>query len=498
MAIRFKVKAGSAAGHKTPLLAVIRPEGKGEALHGALGEAIEAQLARLERRRKANGGDGEAETLLALPDGAGAESLLVLELDQIRHMPAGEKLRTAAAKAVRAAERVKAATVTIALDGPAGAAAAGAVAEGCLLGGYRFEKYKSKKNGDKPLTVELLVASRAQARVKEAIARAEKIAAGVSLARDLVNEPPSELVPGDLAAAARAMAREEGLQVEVLDEKALIKNGYMGTVTVGRASAHRPCMMILRYGQKIKSPVHLVLVGKAITFDTGGICIKPAKDMWEMKGDMAGGGAVIGAMKAIARLRPDIRVTAIVPSAQNAIGRDALLPGDIIRAKNGKTVHVDNTDAEGRLILMDALIRAKEEGATHVVDAATLTGSVVRALGPALAGIFGTDQELVDQVIAAGRAVGEDYWQLPLVDEYRDMLKSDIGDLDNSGRSPNAGSIVAALFLREFVDPSLKWAHLDIAGPFLLTKPWRYFRPGGTGFGVRTFVELAERLAAEK
>lgn len=496
MTVKFKVKAGKVAGHKTPLLVLFRGEADGGKISGDLAPAAESRIAALlPREQKEPGSGGGGELLLALPEGDGADRVLVLDLGQFRHMPLPEKLKTAAARAVQAAEKLHLGAVTLALDAPGGREALRSAVEGALLGAYRFEKYKGKKKEARPVTVELLLESGAQAEAKAVIARQEKISDAVAFARDLVNEPPSELVPEGLAAAARAMAGEEGLSVEVLDEKALVKNGYMGTYHVGRGSAHRPCMMILRYGARIKSPVHLVLVGKAITFDTGGISIKPAKDMWEMKGDMAGGAAVLGAMRAIARLRPAVRVTAIVPSAQNMIGRNALLPGDVIRAKNGKTVHIDNTDAEGRLILMDALIRAKEEGGTHVVDAATLTGSVVRALGTSVSGVFGTDQELVDRVIAAGRRTGEQLWQLPLVEEYRDMLKSDIADMDNSGRSPNAGAIVAALFLREFVDPSLKWAHLDIAGTFLTNKTWRYFRPGATGFGVRTFVELAEDLA---
>jgi leucyl aminopeptidase len=217
-----------------------------------------------------------------------------------------------------------------------------------------------------------------------------------------------------------------------------------------------------------------------------------------MKGDMAGGAAVLGAMMAIARLKPAIRITAVVPSVINAIDSRAILPGDIIKSRSGKTVHVDNTDAEGRLILMDALDRAQDEGATHVIDAATLTGSIVRALGVNVTGVFGNDQELVDAIRAAGSKVGEEFWQMPLVDEYRAQLDHTIADMDNVGKGPNGGSITAALFLREFIRPETKWAHLDIAGTSMADKDWKYFAKGATAVGVRTFVELAEQYAGKK
>jgi leucyl aminopeptidase len=242
-----------------------------------------------------------------------------------------------------------------------------------------------------------------------------------------------------------------------------------------------------------KSGPHLALVGKGVCFDTGGISIKPAGDMWRMKGDMAGAGAVLGAMMAIAKLKPSIPVTGILVLALNAVDAHSLLPGDVLRARNGKTIHVDNTDAEGRLILTDGLYEAKERGATHCVDVATLTGACSRALGPALAGLFSNDDGLAEELLRAGQAHGEGFWRLPLVEEYRSMLKTDNADLNNVG-GPTAGAITAALFLEEFVAPGMKWAHLDIAGTGLPGKPRTGMAPGATGFATRTLAALALAL----
>jgi leucyl aminopeptidase len=215
--------------------------------------------------------------------------------------------------------------------------------------------------------------------------------------------------------------------------------------------------------------------------------------MWEMKGDMSGGAAVLAAMQAIGKLKPPVNVIGIVPAAENSPDANAQRPGDIFRAKNGKTIMVDNTDAEGRLILTDGLFVAGQEKATHIVDAATLTGACVRALGPSIAGIMGNSPELIDAVVASGRNHGESYWELPLPEEYKEMLKSPYADINNIGGAV-AGASTAGLFLQEFVPEDTAWAHLDIAGPFLMEKNWKYYEPGGVGFGTKTMVDLAERF----
>ncbi len=251
-------------------------------------------------------------------------------------------------------------------------------------------------------------------------------------------------------------------------------------------------MMEMTYTPDGDSDVHLVLLGKGVTFDTGGISIKGAEDMHLMVGDMAGAAAVLGAMEVIGRLRPRIKVTAVVFSAENKPGSKACRPGDIIRYKNGLSVHIENTDAEGRLLLADGLIRAGELQATHIVDVATLTGACARALGPSFTGVMGMNRKLVNAVTRAGGNHGESYWRLPLPVEYREMLKTPHADLNNVG-GPKAGATTAALFLKEFVPGNTPWVHLDIAGTFWKSKPWKYYKEGPSGTAVKTLADLALR-----
>jgi leucyl aminopeptidase len=261
-------------------------------------------------------------------------------------------------------------------------------------------------------------------------------------------------------------------------------------------------MIIMRYkpanhvsGKKNSKRMRVGLVGKAVTFDTGGISLKPAKEMWAMKGDMAGGAAVLGAMACIGKIKPRFPVTAVIPAVHNAISDTAYHPGAILHHRSGKTIHVDNTDAEGRLILIDAFEKAKEERVTHLIDLATLTGSCIRALGEGMSGGFGTSEKMLDVLRTAGERSGEIIWPLPLYEEYRERLKHHAADINNVTQNPNAGAITAALFLKEFIPQGIPWIHLDIAGPFIVTKPWKYFKEGGTGYGVRTLVNFIEDVA---
>jgi leucyl aminopeptidase len=297
-----------------------------------------------------------------------------------------------------------------------------------------------------------------------------------------------------IADRAREIGKELDLQTEVLDQAGLKARGYMGCLRVGQGSSHPPYMVILRHVPEKPSAETLVLVGKGITFDSGGISLKPSDRMWEMKGDMAGAAAVLFAMRALGRLRPALKVIGILCCAENLPDGNAQRPGDIFTAKNGKSVMVDNTDAEGRLVLTDGLARAGEEGATHVVDIATLTGAVVRALGPSLAGVLGNDQALIRRIVRSGENQGEAFWELPLVEEYRESLKTPYADLNNIAGGGLAGAITAGLFLREFVPEKTAWAHLDIAGPMFKDKDWKYYEAGAIGFGVKTLVDLVERF----
>ena len=293
--------------------------------------------------------------------------------------------------------------------------------------------------------------------------------------------------------------------------KQLEKEGFMGHVTVGKGSSHEPHMITLSYdGTKFAngkpsgrstdtksanrtSRDHLVIVGKGLTFDTGGLCLKPAKSMPEMISDMSGAATALAAIQAIATLKLPIKVSAVCCLAENAIGNKSVLPGDIFKAKNGKTVMVDNTDAEGRLVLSDGLAEAGLIGATHIVDLATLTGAMVRALGYAVTGFFSNDDDLALKVINCGEACCEKFWSMPLEEEYADALKDKFADLKNTGS--DAGAISAALFLQEFVPENTAWTHWDIAGTAFVTKKWKYTEYGATGFGVQTLIELAREMS---
>ena len=315
---------------------------------------------------------------------------------------------------------------------------------------------------------------------------------GVNMARNLIATPASDCTPDFLAKTCKKLSSTYGFSYQSFGPKQLETHGYAGLVAVGKGADNSPRMIEMTYSPEQESPVHLVLLGKGVTFDSGGISIKGADGMHLMVGDMSGAAAVIGAMEVLGRLKPAIKVTAIVVSAENKPGSKSYRPGDIIRYKNGTSVHVENTDAEGRLILADGLIRAGELGATHIVDLATLTGACARALGPSFTGILGANRKLVNAITRAGGNHGESYWRLPMPIEYQDMLKSVHADINNVG-GPRAGATTAALFLKEFVPARTPWVHLDIAGTFWKKKPWKYYCEGPSGTGVKTIADLALR-----
>jgi leucyl aminopeptidase len=405
-----------------------------------------------------------------------------------------ERIKIFASKAVNWGGDFNLANVTFLLNGQDGATYFGKAIEGIILGSYSFDKYKVEKNRYLDGTNVSLVSSDDAFRLcSKKFERYSLVSQITNECRDLVNEPGCIVYPEVMGEAATQIGRKHDLKVTVFDEKMLRKGGYTGLTSVGKGSSHPPCLISLEYESAKESTVQLSLVGKGITFDTGGISIKPSDKMLEMKGDMAGGAAVLYAMKAVAQLKPSINVVGIIPSAENSPDGNAQRPGDIFTAKNGKSIQVDNTDAEGRLVLIDGFARAGELKATHIVDIATLTGAVVRALGQGYAGIMGNNQQLIDAVIRSGMNHGENFWQLPLPEEYKELLKTPYADINNVG-GPNGGAITAGLFLQEFLPEKTAWAHLDIAGPFLFDKPWKYYSAGATGFGVKTFVDLCERF----
>jgi leucyl aminopeptidase len=368
--------------------------------------------------------------------------------------------------------------------------AAQAAAEGAALAAYRFTKYKSEPGDTGPASVVLV--GKGGRKVANAAERGAAVAEAVAFARDLVNTPPGDLTPVALAKAAVAAAEAAGITVEVIDEKQARKQGLGGLVGVGQGSTNPPRLVKLTYEPEGTARGTLALVGKGITFDSGGLSIKTSEGMMTMKGDMSGAAAVLAAMTVLPATAPRVRVVGYLCAAENMPSGAAIRPGDVLRISNGKTVEVLNTDAEGRLVLADGLAMAVAEGADAIVDVATLTGACVVALGGGIAGLMTNHEAFGEQVQAAADRAGEQVWPLPLPQEYRKQLDSEVADLKNIGAGRYGGALTAGLFLQEFVD-GVPWAHLDIAGPaFAEDTPEPYVQKGGTGFGVRTLVALAD------
>ncbi|NJP33515.1 leucyl aminopeptidase [Micromonospora thermarum] len=417
--------------------------------------------------------------------------------------PAPEVLRRAAGAAVRALAGASRVALALPLpDDTDAPAALRAVAEGALLGGYRFAGYKTRPQPARREPVaEVLVAvpDAGDAVATAEVARARAVTDAVRRTRDWVNTAPNELRPPAFADSVAAAAREAGLEVEVLDETALREGGYGGIVAVGQGSEAPPRLVRISYtpagggaGKRV------ALVGKGITFDTGGISIKPAQGMWEMKSDMAGAAAVAAAMLAVAALKPSVPVTAYLPMAENMPSGTSYRPGDVITMFDGKRVEVLNTDAEGRMILADAIARACADGCDYLFETSTLTGGQVVALGKKVAGVMGTP-ELCDRVKVAGDAVGEPAWPMPLPDDVRKGMDSDVADISqvNAGMDRAGHMLQGGVFLREFVTADVSWAHIDIAGPsYHSGEPTGYWTKGGTGVPVRTLLHLIEDVAA--
>ena len=431
-------------------------------------------------------------TLVHRPAGFKAKRVLLAGAGPAEKFTSAE-LRRVSGAAVRHLKSKSMGNIAILLDGAlSGAEQVEAAVEGAVLGDFEPDRYKTDKKGKKPVEQFTVVVAKKSAGLDAALDRGRAIAAAQNLTRELVNEPANRLTPTSLAEAARQMAAAQGLECEVLDRHRMKQLGMGSLLGVAMGSAEPPALIVLHYKpakDASNGKAHLGLVGKGVTFDTGGISIKPADGMEKMKYDMAGGAAMIGTMRALAQLKPPIPVTAVIPAVENMPGSRAQRPGDIVTALSGKTIEVINTDAEGRLILADALTYARRLGCTHLVDAATLTGSVVVALGYVNIGLFSSDDPLAERLLKAARAAGEKMWRMPIDDEYKEQLKSEFADLANVGGRPG-GAITAALFLREFAEQT-PWAHLDIAGTAWLEDAKPYMSKGPSGVGVRTFVNLA-------
>lgn len=364
-----------------------------------------------------------------------------------------------------------------------------ALSEGLLLGNYQFNKYKSE-NSDKNKIKEIIFSSKQiqSTTFSQEIEFAKLIADSTNLARDLVNEPPVYLTPSKLADVAQEIAEEGGLGCEIFDHAEIEKRGMAGLMAVSSGSEEPPRFIHLVYEPNKKTRKSIAVVGKGITFDSGGLCLKPAGSMLTMKMDMGGSAVVLGVMKAIAQLKPSVRVHGLIASSENMTGGKAYKPDDVIKAYNGKTIEVINTDAEGRVVLSDALSYAVQDlKVDEIVDLATLTGACMVGLGSYTAGVMGNNQNLIDKIRKASDSVGEKTWQLPMDDELRAEISSSVADIKNAG-SRMGGAITAAMFLENFVG-DVPWAHMDIAGPAFMERESLYSPKGGTGFGVRTIIK---------
>lgn len=406
-------------------------------------------------------------------------------------------LRRAAAGFARAARRGSAVALCLLdslLEDADKAHAAQAIAEGVVLGAYEFDEYKSESE---PNTIsEVAVVGTGGKRIQAALRRGSAVAEGVKFTCDLVNEPGGSLTPRKLAQAAGDMADRVGLDVEVYDEKRIRSEKLGALLGVNRGSTEPARLVRLTY-EPTNARSSLALVGKGITFDAGGLSIKTIEGMSTMKSDMSGAATVMGAMSVLPAIGTRTKVTAYLPMTDNMLGGDAMRPGDILTARNGKTIEVLNTDAEGRLILADALALAGEDDPDAIVDIATLTGACMVALGTKIAGLMGSDDGLVDQIETAAERAGERVWHLPLPGDYRKQLDSSVADMKNVG-TRHGGALTAALFLREFVPGEIPWAHLDIAGPAFADAVDGENPKGATGFGVRTILELVSAFTKPK
>ncbi|MGW3666037.1 leucyl aminopeptidase [Streptomyces sp. NPDC005141] len=467
----------------------------------AVDKAYDGGLAGILETLGASGSEGEV-TKLPAPSGFKAPVVMAVGLGAVPEQDDSfdaETLRRAAGVAARALAGAKKAAFALPITD---AADAGAVAEGARLGAYGFDAYKetgrgdAAKNGKGPLgEVALLGGKPRDAAYKAAIARATAVTEELNRARDLINTPPNDLNPESFAAVATAAGKEHGIKVQVLDEKALAKGGFGGILGVGAGSAAGPRLVKLSY-TSAKATKHLAFVGKGITYDSGGISLKPAGHNETMKCDMAGAAAVFAAVVAAARLGLEVNVTGWLALAENMPSGSATRPGDVLRMYSGKTVEVLNTDAEGRLVLADALWKASEDKPDAIVDVATLTGAMVLALGNRTFGVMANDDAFRASIVEAAEEVGEESWPMPLPEHLRKGMDSPTADIANMGERMGGG-LVAGLFLREFVGEGITWAHLDIAGPaFNEAGPFGYTPKGGTGSAVRTLVRLAELTAA--
>jgi leucyl aminopeptidase len=471
------------------------------------GDTSQGRIAELDKRtggllgRLIKGGEATGKsletTLVHAPAGLKAARLLLIGAGK-RDQFSAATLRKVAGVALRYLKSRSVHNFVFGVrEGDTSEEKAQAISEGAIAADFETDKYKTEKKNNKHIESLTIggYSEEERATGEKGIARGRIIGDAQNFARDLVNEPSNKLTPRILAEKAQAMAKEAGLQVEILDEKKIADLKMGALLSVAQGSVEPPRMIVITYAPANPKPGAPVvgLVGKAVTFDTGGISIKPADGMEKMKYDMAGGATMIAIMRALAALKPNVKVICVVPSTENMPGGRAQKPGDIQTAMSGKTIEVLNTDAEGRLILADGVHYAKLLGATHLIDAATLTGAIVVALANVNVGVFGSDQAWTDKLLASAKASGEKMWQMPMDDEYREFIKGSFADIQNIGSGKGGGSITGAWFIREFAGDT-PWIHLDIAGTAWNDDAKSWLAKGPTGVALRTLVHLVMSL----
>jgi leucyl aminopeptidase len=471
-------------------------ENKIDGILSDIDQAMEGRLASLVATGELTGKALET-VLVHFPEGLDAKRLLLVGAGKPEKF-AQSDLRKIAGTALRYLKsRGVKKFVFLAREGECGPAAAQAVTEGLGVADFESNKYQTDKKTNREIQSVLLAGFDANqnGNLPAAVEQGRVIAESQNFARDLINEPSNRLTPRMLAARAEAMAKEVGLGVEILDERKISELKMGALIGVAQGSVEPPRVIVIRYtpeNAKPDSPV-LGLVGKAVTFDTGGISIKPADNMEKMKYDMGGGATMLGAMRAIAYLKPKVPVIAVIPATENMPGGRAQKPGDVQVAMSGKTIEVINTDAEGRMVLADGVFYARKLGCTHLIDAATLTGAIQVALANVHVGAFGTPREYLDHFLESAKAVGEKMWPMPMDDEYEEMIKSNIADIRNTGSGKGGGAITGAWFIKEFAEDT-PWIHLDIAATCWVDdgKPW--LAKGPTGVAIRSIVDFAMKL----
>jgi len=481
-------------------VAVFKDEKPQEGILKQLDAALEGLISSVIKSEEFRGKEGETAYFHLSGKRLKAQRLLLVgcgERDQYKSRQVSQMAGTAA-RFLRG-KSAKSVAIVPRADGKSAKMAETAI-EGAIMGLFEPDKYRTKDKEERQFErIVVAIEGGDERQLQAAVERGRIVGESVNFARDLANEPGAWMTPTIMADRAKEIAKKFGLNVDVLDQKQMEKLGMGSLLGVARGSDEPPKLIVLKYEPRktakgAKGEL-LALVGKGITFDSGGISIKPGENMELMKYDMTGAATVMGVMRAVAQIKPSIPVLGIAPCSENLPSGKATKPGDVLRAMTGKTIEVINTDAEGRLVLADAIAYAKQLGATTIIDMATLTGAVSIALGDVNTAILGTNQELINEVIESGKVVGEKFWQLPLDDEYTKQIKSDIADIKNVG-GKKAGTITAAAFLKEFAD-NVSWAHLDIAGTAWGDPATPYRAKGPTGIAVRTLIEFIERSDRE-